>query len=100
MRERFLDKALFGAYIRTEDGTESFAGFVGKHAEGSVGMLTVLPEFRGQKIALALETYMINKELEQGFTPYGQVREDNAASIKLQQKVGLCFSKTPIFWVC
>ena len=99
VRERFLAKAMFGAYIRAEDGTEAFAGFIGKHEEGSVGMLTVLPEYRGQKIALALESYMINRELEQGFTPYGQVCEDNTASIKLQQKVGLCFSKTPVFWV-
>ncbi len=99
VRERFLDKAIFGAYIRAEDGTEAFAGFIGKYEEGSVGMLTVLPEYRGQKIALALEAYMINRELEQGFTPYGQVCEDNTASIKLQQKVGLCFSKTPVFWV-
>ena len=99
VRERFLDKAMFGAYIRAENGTEAFAGFIGKHEEGSIGMLTVLPEYRGQKIALALEAYMINRELEQGFTPYGQVREDNTASIKLQKKVGLCFSKTPVFWV-
>lgn len=99
LSRRIAVKEMYGAFIRSKDGAEELAGFIGKHSEGSIGMLTVFPQYRRQKIALALETYMINRDIEQGFTPYGQVREDNEASISVQQKMGLCFSKTPIFWM-
>lgn len=98
-QRRMADKELFGAYILSEAGKEELAGFIGKHSEGSIGMLTVFPAYRRRNVALALETFMINRDLEQGFLPYGQVKDHNLASIALQQKVGLCFSKTSLFWM-
>lgn len=99
IEERIAAKEMFGAFFVSEAGTNMLAGYIGKHAEGSIGMLTVFPEFRRHKIAMALETYMINRELELGYTPYGQVREDNTASIAMQEKMNLYFSKSPIYWL-
>lgn len=94
LKERIEKGWMFGAYY---GGT--LAGFVGMHTEGSIGMLKVLPEYRGRKLGKALETYAINISLEHGFTPYGQVEDGNEVSIRLQESLGLCFSKTQIYWL-
>lgn len=75
------------------------AGIIGVHEEGSIGMLYVKPKFRHQKIAKALETYAFNMALENGWIPYGQVIAGNAPSIKLQEDMGLYFSKTSVYWM-
>lgn len=94
LRERIEKGWMFGAFFE-----EELAGFVGMHTEGSIGMLTVLPQYRGRKFGKALETYAINISLEHGFTPYGQVKEGNEVSMRLQESLGLCFSKTQIYWL-
>lgn len=94
LRERIEKGWMFGAFFG-----EELAGFVGMHTEGSIGMLTVLPEYRGRKLGKALETYAVNVSLEQGFTPYGQVKEGNEISLRLQESLGLCFSKTQVYWL-
>lgn len=94
LRERIEKGWMFGAFFE-----EELAGFVGMHTEGSIGMLTVLPQYRGRRIGKALETYAVNVSLEQGFTPYGQVKEGNEISLHLQESLGLCFSKTRLYWL-
>ena len=61
--------------------------------------LDVLPEYRGCGIGRALETYAVNISLEQGYTPFGQVVEDNLVSVKLQESLGLYFAKDKVYWV-
>jgi tRNA (guanine37-N1)-methyltransferase len=99
MRERIAAHELFGAFFASDVGEEKFAGFIGKYAEGSIGMLTVFPEYRRNKVALALETFMLNRDIEQGMTPYGQIIEDNTASLAVLEKLGGYVSKTPVFWL-
>lgn len=94
IKDRIEKGWMFGAFIE-----EKLAGFAGMHTEGSLGMLEVLPEYRGRHIGKALETYMINLSLERGMIPYGQVAEDNEVSRKLQEALGLCFSKTMVYWM-
>ena len=94
IRERIEKGWMFGAFV-----DETLAGFIGMHTEGGLGMLEVFPEFRGRGIATALETYAINLSLEQGYTPFGQVVEDNQISRRLQEKLGLYFAKEPVYWV-
>ena len=72
---------------------------MGMHTEGSIGMLHILPEYRGRKLGKALETYMINRCLERGYTPYGQVTAENGTSKKLQESLGLCCSKSQVYWL-
>ncbi len=94
IRERIAKGCVFGAFVDGE-----LAGFAGSHTEGSIGMLTVLPEYRGRKIGKALETYMINRFLEQGYTPYGQVKAGNGISMRLQESLGLYAAKEMVYWV-
>ena len=93
IKDRIEKGWMYGAFIEGE-----LAGFVGMHTEGGLGMLEVLPQYRGRHIGKALETYMINLSLERGMTPFGQVVVGNEASMKLQESLGLCFSKQLIYW--
>ena len=72
------------------DGT--LAGFIGFHGDGSGGMLEVLPAFRRRGIGTALEIALHNLALLRGWTPYGQIRVDNEASLKLQESLGMVLS--------
>lgn len=74
-------------------------GFVGEHLEGSMGLLYVFPPHRRKGYAAQLETIYITKTMLQGYIPFGQVEVGNAASIRLQQKLGLTISSTPICWM-
>ena len=92
--ERILHGAVYGAFYE-----EKIVGFIAEHEEGSIGMLYVLPEYRKRHVAMALETYCMNLAVERGEIPYGQVVLGNEASIRLQEKMGICFAKETIVWM-
>jgi tRNA (guanine37-N1)-methyltransferase len=87
-------RALFGLF---REGR--LVGFIGKHAEGSMGLLEVLPGWRRQGVASALESFLIARELRQGNRPYCQVFSDNAASLALQKKLGLQPADGLVIWL-
>ena len=74
------------------------AGFIGRHEEGSVGLLFVFPEFRRMGIAEALERNYVNRELAEGNVAYGQIFVGNTPSRQLQEKLGMDFSDKFICW--
>jgi tRNA (guanine37-N1)-methyltransferase len=94
IRDRIEKGRMFVALVHGE-----LAGFVGIHEEGSLGMLEVLPQYRRQHIGKALATYVINWALEQGYTPYSQVAEGNAASLTLQEQLGNYTSREMLYWM-
>ena len=75
-----------------------FCGYIGEHSEGSMGILEIFPEFRGRGYATELESFLINKKLDTGCTPYCHIIYDNAASLHLQKKLGLEIANEQIFW--
>lgn len=94
IRDRIEKGWMYGAFFG-----EELLGFAGMHAEGSIGMLEVFPQYRCRKIGKALVTYLINLSLEHGFTPYGQAKKENEASLRLQESLGLCFAKKKVYWL-
>jgi tRNA (guanine37-N1)-methyltransferase len=94
LMERLESGAMFGAFTK-----DVLAGFIGTHAEGSMGMLEVLPPYRRRGIALALETFLINRLLDRGRVPFAQIVTDNAASLKLQRKLGFTVSDKTLSWL-
>ena len=84
---------IYGAFAGGE-----LAGFIGKHEEGSVGLLFVFPEFRRMGIAEALERNYVNRELAEGNVAYGQIFVGNTPSRRLQEKLGMEFSDKFICW--
>jgi len=75
------------------------AGFAGVHQEGTMGLLEVLPIFRRRGVAEVLESAVIARQLAQGRLPYCHVREGNAASEALQEKLGLTFHPRLVYWL-
>jgi tRNA (guanine37-N1)-methyltransferase len=93
IREQLLGGKLVGAFVEGR-----LAGFAGEHKEGSLGILEIYEEYRRRGLAASLEAYMINRHLANGFTPYGDVLTENEASLRLQEKLGLCISKDELYW--
>jgi tRNA (guanine37-N1)-methyltransferase len=91
---RIREGVMYGAFV--EDAP---VGFVGMHNEGSLGLLYVEEAYRRQGIAVSLEAYVINRMLEKGWTPYGQVIVGNEESFALQEKLGLYRSDRTVWWL-
>ncbi len=94
IRERIAAGAVYGAFFE-----ERLVGCIGLCTDGSIGMLKVLPEYRGRRIGTALETYMDNLFIVRGMIPYGQLPQGDGASLQLQHQLGQCISRTPVFWM-
>ncbi|MDY4784471.1 GNAT family N-acetyltransferase [Pygmaiobacter massiliensis] len=77
----------------------SFVGFIGCHLEGSIGLLKILPEYRGQGFATELEAFMVRRTLDLGLLPFGQVETWNKASFALQRKLGMQLSDETLYWL-
>ncbi len=92
--ERLNSGVMYGAFIEN-----NLAGFIGMHAEGSAGILEVLPEYRRQGIALSLETYITNQTLSKKYIPFGQVVVGNNASLELQKKLNFSVSTKTLCWL-
>lgn len=75
------------------------AAFIGRHAEGTIGMLEVLPAWRRRHIGEELEKAYINLLLDQGRIPYCHVDTANTASLSLQKKLGMSWGKDVIHWL-
>lgn len=88
------DGTVWGIFVDNE-----IAGFMGRHDEGSMGMLEILPEYRRRGLASLLEAGYINRVRSLGEIPYGQVYTDNLASLALQKKLGLDISQRHICWM-
>ncbi|MBO7377775.1 MAG: GNAT family N-acetyltransferase [Clostridia bacterium] len=78
---------------------ENIAGFIGRHEERSIGLMEVLPEYRRMGVATELALFMINRVMDEGEIPYGQVIVDNEKSIAMQKKLGFTFSESHVYWL-
>lgn len=94
IRGQMAKGVFIGAYVG-----ERCAGFIGRHDDGSMGFLDVLPEFRRLGMGAALQRRAVGDELERGNVPYGQVVWDNHASLSLQKSVGMTVSSDHLWWL-
>lgn len=74
-------------------------GFIGEHLEGSMGLLYVLPAYRGRGFATYLEKYQINQMIAAGTLPFGQVVDGNDRSLMLQKKLGFVEGREHVYWL-
>jgi len=94
LRGRLEAGALYGAIVNGE-----MIGFAGEHAEGSLGMLVILEQYRRRGYAAGLVGYGVNKRIEQGLIPFTNVFPDNHASIEMHKKLGFTISKDKVWWL-
>lgn len=94
VRRHIMDGTLLGGYVGGE-----WAGFIGLHDEGSMGMLYIFPSARRRGLGYTLEGLLINRLLSEGRLPWAQIFTDNTASLALQEKLGLARSDEEIVWL-
>lgn len=94
VRKRLLAGAMRGAF----DGNV-LMGFIGEHAEGAMGLLEVLPQYRRRGLGSQLERAQIAHTLRRGDVPFGQIVVGNVASMALQKSLGMEMSTGTITWV-
>lgn len=96
--ERYIRKRIDEGMLGAFDG-EKCVGFIGRHGDGSVGLLKVLPAYRRRGIGEGLESRMVNRVLSEGRVPYDHVVIGNDASMSLQKKLGMEFAKNMVVWL-
>ena len=97
--EHYLyDRIRSGAVFYVSLG-DALVGFAGTHEEGSIGLLTVLPAYRRRGLGTYLEQVAIQRALERGHIPFGQIAEHNTASLALQRSLGMTVSKELVCWM-
>lgn len=94
IRRRLAAGVMHGAFQNGE-----LAGFIGMHAEGSVGMLEVFPPYRRRGIAAGLMAFQANWVLGRGWVPFSQIWEGNEASFALHRRLGWSLCPSPMYWV-
>lgn len=94
IHKRIAAGVMYGAFQKGE-----LLGFIGMHAEGSVGMLEVLPPYRRRGVALALMAAMANHCLERGWVPFSQIFDGNTASLELHRRLGWTLCPEKLYWV-
>jgi len=86
---------IWGAYIGDE-----IVGFIGRHIEGAMGLLEILPKFRRQGFGKELEYFIIDKVLDENKIPYAHIVQGNDVSMSLQGKIeGLEVATRLATWV-
>ncbi|MCL2556220.1 MAG: GNAT family N-acetyltransferase [Firmicutes bacterium] len=94
--KKLLNRGLiWGAYLNDE-----IIGFVGRHSEGSMGLLEILPKFRRQGFGKELEYFIIEKVFSEGKIPYAHIVIGNDVSMDLQTKIdGLEIASKLATWI-
>lgn len=88
---------IFCAFLPEEQGGD-FVGFIGRHPDGSMGLLLIFPDYRRHGYAEELESYMTNVILAEGRVPYAHIIEDNFKSVGLQKKLGFSAADEKVRW--
>lgn len=92
--DRIQAGAMYGAFVEGR-----LAGFIGIHDDGSSGMLYVDEKYRRRGLGEALEAFLINVQLDQGYIPYGHVILGNEVSMRLQERLGQICSEGRLWWL-
>lgn len=89
-----IETGVLGAWLHGE-----LVGFIGEHEEGTMGMLEILPHARRKGIARALEKAMVDRIRSKGRRLYGNILENNHASLQLHIKQGYKVCMDPVYWL-
>lgn len=74
-------------------------GFIGRHMDGSMGMMEVLPAYRRLGWGEKMERAVIKIVLSEGDLPYGHVVIGNTASQQMQEKLGFIRCSETVTWL-
>lgn len=89
-----LENGMLGAFDH-----DRCVGFMGTRCCGELGLLNVLPDYRGRGIAKALESRIMAERLKEGKPCYSNIVIGNEASIKLHESLGFEKADSLTVWL-
>ena len=93
-----LEEALAAGRFLGAFDAGRLVGFVGEHAEGSMGMLEVFEGHRREGWGTALVLAKVADHLSRGERPWAEVWPDNEASLALERKLGFVVLPADGLW--
>ena len=86
----------FTFYATKTDG--ELSGYIGRHDEGSIGLLEISPKFRRMGLGAFLVSYIANSLIEKGEIAYCNIDTTNEKSVKMHRKMGYEMPKGLVYW--
>ena len=74
------------------------SGYIGRHDEGSIGLLEIMPKFRRKGLGAFLVDYSVKKVNEQGDIAYCNIEVSNEKSLKMHLKMNFIPSNKFVYW--
>ncbi|MBQ8726206.1 MAG: GNAT family N-acetyltransferase [Clostridia bacterium] len=84
-------------FYATYTGGE-LSGYIGRHDEGSIGLLEIFPKFRRMGLGAFLVDYMVERLTKDGEIAYCNIETTNEKSLKMHLKMGFVPSKNLVYW--
>ena len=94
LRDRLESGNIFGGFSEGD-----FVGFIGIHAEGSIGLLKVFDQYCRRGFGRALTHFAVNHQLKNRITPFVQIGVSNEVSLSLVRKIGFTVSEGRVYWL-
>ena len=85
------------AFYATYTGGE-LSGYIGRHDEGSIGLLEVFPKFRRMGLGAFLVDYSVLKLTQKGEIAYCNIETTNEKSLKMHLKMNFIPSANLVYW--
>ncbi|MBE5741893.1 MAG: GNAT family N-acetyltransferase [Clostridiales bacterium] len=86
----------FEFYATYTDG--EISGYIGRHDEGSIGILEIMPKFRRRGLGAFLVDYSVQKVIENGDLAYCHIVKDNTGSLNMHLKMNFTPSNKLVWW--
>lgn len=86
----------FSFYATYTNG--EISGYIGRHDEGSIGILEIMPKFRRKGLGAFLVDYSVKQLIKNGEIAYCNIEMQNENSLKMHEKLGFYPSKKLVFW--
>ncbi|MCL2216974.1 MAG: GNAT family N-acetyltransferase [Defluviitaleaceae bacterium] len=93
LRKLIKEGRLFGGFA------DCLVGFIGIHAEGSLGLLKVFGQHLKKGYGSAIVSLITNYRLSQGVVPFAQISVNNEASLAVFKKLGFSISTERVYWM-
>lgn len=95
LKETLENERLFLAY----DHENHLVGYGGMHSEGSMGMLEIFSDFRRKGYGAQFEKFLCGWFMDEGLIPFCHVFDDNTASQKMNEEIGMEETDHPVWWI-
>ena len=93
IKRLMTDYTFYGAYTCGE-----LSGYIGRHDEGSIGLLEIFPKFRRMGLGAFLVDYSVKALTENGEIAYCNIETTNEKSLNMHRKMGFIPSEKLVYW--